>query len=395
MLDNETLLIRTEVIKQNLQKISLLNKIFTIVIVVLFGLTNVLSNIPILNSDKLLQLSLLHYVLFIIFNLLIFFILDIRKIKITKDNINKIELFINLYVTLFITIGAIVSMREQEIYNPLLIYTIILFTCSSFLVLTVKQVLIPLVISTCVLLIGLYLQRGFDQTFILQLIYISSIIPIAVIISQSFTYSFKRSIQFQIEMVREAQISRGLTKKLREVNRKLELQSLLDPLTSLYNRRAYNQHLKDLQTKLKESSFKLSVIMIDVDCFKLYNDTYGHAEGDKALVKIANVLNDLADEHCCFATRWGGEEFALLLYNVSENCANEICHKVKTRVQQLKIDHCTSHISDVVSVSIGASTKHISEPDDILSCVKQADDALYYVKEHGRNNFEHRLNLNV
>ncbi|MEL3960943.1 GGDEF domain-containing protein [Lysinibacillus endophyticus] len=387
--DREQLLIKSEIIKQNLHKISLLNRVFTIVIVFLFLFTNIITNIPILNLDNLINISYFNFFSLFTFNFLIFLIVDIRKIQINNDNIKKIELFITLYVTFFLSIGAFISMREQEIYNPLLIYTMILFTCSSFLVLSVKQVSIPLITSTCVLLLGLYLQHGFDQIFILQLLYIASIIPIAFFISQSFYYSFKRSIKFQIEMVREAQISRELTKKLREANRKLELQSMLDPLTSLFNRRAYNNYLKELQTKLLENSYDLSVIMIDVDCFKMYNDTYGHAEGDKVLLKIAQVLKDLADEYHCFATRWGGEEFALLLFDVPEAFVKEMCNEVKTRVNQLQINHNTSHISDVVSVSIGASTKTILQPDDILACIKQADEALYFVKEHGRNNFEH------
>lgn len=389
-MDNrEQLLIKSEIIKQNLHKISLLNRVFTIVIVFLFLFTNIITNIPILNLDNLINISYFNFFSLFTFNFLIFLIVDIRKIQINNDNIKKVELFITLYVTFFLSIGAFISMREQEIYNPLLIYTMILFTCSSFLVLSVKQVSIPLITSTCVLLLGLYLQHGFDQIFILQLLYIASIIPIAFFISQSFYYSFKRSIKFQIEMVREAQISRELTKKLREANRKLELQSMLDPLTSLFNRRAYNNYLKELQTKLLENSYDLSVIMIDVDCFKMYNDTYGHAEGDKVLLKIAQVLKDLADEYHCFATRWGGEEFALLLFDVPEAFVKEMCNEVKTRVNQLQINHNTSHISDVVSVSIGASTKTILQPDDILACIKQADEALYFVKEHGRNNFEH------
>ncbi len=387
--DREQLLIKSEIIKQNLHKISLLNRVFTIVIVFLFLFTNIITNIPILNLDNLINISYFNFFSLFTFNFLIFLIVDIRKIQINNDNIKKVELFITLYVTFFLSIGAFISMREQEIYNPLLIYTMILFTCSSFLVLSVKQVSIPLITSTCVLLLGLYLQHGFDQIFILQLLYIASIIPIAFFISQSFYYSFKRSIKFQIEMVREAQISRELTKKLREANRKLELQSMLDPLTSLFNRRAYNNYLKELQTKLLENSYDLSVIMIDVDCFKMYNDTYGHAEGDKVLLKIAQVLKDLADEYHCFATRWGGEEFALLLFDVPEAFVKEMCNEVKTRVNQLQINHNTSHISDVVSVSIGASTKTILQPDDILACIKQADEALYFVKEHGRNNFEH------
>lgn len=390
--NHEQRLINSEIIKQNLNKISLLNKLFTIVILFLFLFTNIFTKIPLIKDGNLINMNHFHFYVLFIFNLMIFLIVDIQKIHITNVNIKKIERFIKLYVTTFMTIGAIISIREQEIYNPLLVYTIILFTCSTFLVLSVKQVLIPLITSTCVLLVGLYLQRGIDQTYILQLIYIASIIPIAFFISQSHSYSFKRSVIFQIEMVREAQVSRELTKQLREANRKLEMQSMIDPLTGISNRRAFNHYLNQLQSKPLKTSYDLSVIMIDIDCFKLYNDTYGHVEGDKVLAKIAQVLKDIAHEYQCFVTRWGGEEFVMLLIDAPTEMTNEVCRKIKTRVHQLQINHSASLISDVVSVSIGACTETISRPEDIIACFKQADNALYYVKENGKNNYEHRQN---
>ncbi|TSI02519.1 GGDEF domain-containing protein [Lysinibacillus sp. BW-2-10] len=388
-MDNEQTLMKTEVLKQNLQKISFLNKVFTIVIVSLFILTNVLSNIPILNLDNLLSFTLMHFVVFILFNLIIYYLIDIRKLHVKDENINKMEFFVSVYVTLFITIGALVSTRELDIYNPLLIYTLILLSCSSFLILTAKQVAISLAISSPILLSGLYMQHGMNDIFKLQIIYILSVIPIAFFISQSIYYSFKRSIKYQVEMMKEAQVTRNLTKKLREANRKLELQASLDPLTNLHNRRAYNEYLKGLQIKAKESPFYVSVIMIDVDCFKLYNDTYGHTEGDNVLVKIGEILNDLADEYNCLASRWGGEEFSLLLADKEEVVTKEICNKVKMRIEQLNIPHCQSMIADYVTVSMGACTTYITEPSEIYTCIKKADEALYNVKENGRNSFEH------
>ncbi len=393
-MENDSLLMRTEVLKHNLQKISLINKIFTIVIVVLFLTMNVLPNISFFNDSRI-SLKLIDYLLFLIFNLFIFYLLDIRKIRVTKENINKIDLFVSSYVTLFILMGAGISITDHDIYNPLLIYTLTLFVCSSFLVLKTIQVTLPIVISSSLLLISLYLQNGLVPIFKLQLIYLLSLILITYFISRSYYYSFERSLKFQLELIKEAHLSRNLTKKLREANRKLELQASIDPLTNLFNRRAYNEYLKDLQLRVKEDSYRLSVIMVDVDCFKLYNDTYGHTQGDNVLVKIGQLLFDIAEEYSCFSSRWGGEEFVLLLENQTVESTETICSKISDKVNTLKIDHCSSYINEFVTVSIGACTMDITDASHILICINEADDALYYVKENGRNSFEHRHGVPV
>lgn len=392
---NDSLIMKCEILKHNLQKMSLINKIFTIVIVVLFLIMNILPNISFFNFESTKSIRLIHYLLFIIFNLFTFYLLDIRKIHVTKENVNKIDLFVSCYVTLFILMGACISMTDHEIYNPLLIYTLTIFICSSFLVLNTIQVTLPIVISSSILLVGLYWQNGINPIFKLQFIYLLSLIPITYFISRSYYFSFERSLKFQMELVKEAHLSRNLTKKLREANRKLELQASLDPLTNLFNRRAYNEYLKDLQFRVKEEPYSLSVIMIDVDCFKLYNDTYGHTEGDNVLVKIGQLLFDIADEFSCFSSRWGGEEFVLLLVNQTVETTETICNKITRKVNKLKIDHCSSNINEFVTVSIGACTMDITDSGHILTCINEADDALYFVKENGRNSFEHRQGVHV
>ncbi|WP_346235758.1 GGDEF domain-containing protein [Lysinibacillus telephonicus] len=394
-MENDSLLMKIEILKHNLQKISLINKIFTILIVVLFLNMNILSNISFFNFNSSNSLRLIHYLTFLIFNIFIFYLLDIRKIHVTKENIKKVDIFVSAYVILFISIGACISFANYDIYNPLLIYTLTLFVCSSFLVLKTMQVTVPISISSSILLIGLYLQNGIDSNFKLQLIYLLSLAPITYFISRSFYYSFERSIKFQLELMKEARLSRNLTKKLREANRKLELQVSLDPLTNLYNRRGYNEYLKDLQLRVKEKPYNLSVIMVDVDCFKLYNDTYGHTQGDSVLVKIGQLLYDIADEFSCFSSRWGGEEFVLLLVNQTVETTENICSKIRKKVNKLKIDHCSSHINEFVTVSIGACTMEITNPGHITDCINEADDALYYVKHNGRNSYEHRYGVHV
>lgn len=393
--ENEQFKLETEMLGHNIQKISLINKIFTIIIVSLFLMITILSSIPSANFDKPLSVSFLQYILLLLFNLSFIYLLDIRKIQVTNKNHKKISFLVNFYVTFFLVIAALISIRDQDIYNPLLIYTLILFTCSAFLVLNSSQILIPIIISSCILLIGFYVPDGTNAVYNLQLIYIFTLLPIVYFISRSFYYSFERSFKSKLELIKETHHSRNLTELLKEANRQLEYQASIDPLTNLYNRRAYNNYVNKLQIKSLESPYSLSVIMIDVDCFKLYNDTYGHAEGDNALKKIGQVLFEIGVQYDCFATRWGGEEFSVLLSEESEEIVEQICYKIRNEVKNLKIYHSSSTISSIVTVSIGASTKYISDPDEILTCINEADSALYFVKENGRNNYEHRIGVHV
>lgn len=380
-------LIKAEIIKYNLQKISLICKVSTILIVCLVLLTTILSKIPVLHINDRHYFSFIHYLLFIIFNVMIIYVIDIRKVNLTKNNMKKIDFFICFYVTMFITIGAVLSIQDPLIYNQLMFYTLILLICCTFLVLTVEQVMIPFLISTIIIIVGLYFLNGNSVIFKLQLTYLIALLPTAFFISRFINHSYIRSIKFQIELVREAHLTRDLTKKLREANRKLELQASLDPLTKLFNRRAFNQYVHDLERK--EKPYSLTALMIDVDCFKLYNDTYGHVEGDNVLMKIGQLLYQISDQHGFFASRWGGEEFSLLLINQNEETVNNICVRILKAVKQLQIQHSSSFIDSFVTISIGASTHMITEECEVSACIHQADRALYNVKERGRNNFVH------
>lgn len=385
---------KLEILRHNLRTINLINKIITLILTGLLITNYIFTNIIQTNSSPI-SFAGRHYIYVIVFNILIYYIMNIRRVKFTKENLKSLELFTGIYVTLIITMGAFVSLRDTDGHNPLLIYTFILLICSSFLVLTFFQILVPMFISITVLIVGLYLLNGIDAVFYMQVIYLFSIAFIAFLLTRYNKESFEKTIQYQIEMKREARNNRELTKKLREVNRKLELQLLLDPLTNLFNRRAYNDYIKELQNRTKNESFTVSVVMLDVDCFKQYNDTYGHYEGDNVLMKIGEVLQEISELYNCFVARWGGEEFSIIIANQSPTLTEQICNEIVEKIKELKIEHTTSNVDKYVTVSIGAFTKMVNKPKDIVDCVNGADKMLYEVKESGRDNFIHKQEENV
>lgn len=128
----------------------------------------------------------------------------------------------------------------------------------------------------------------------------------------------------------------------------------------------------------------MSLMMIDVDYFKLFNDTYGHPEGDACLARLGEMLAGVASESSGFAGRYGGEEFCLLLPRISREGALEIARTVRERVLQLAIPHATSRYQ-MVTVSIGVASVTADVSRHTRDMVEAADAALYAAKRRGRN----------
>ena len=136
--------------------------------------------------------------------------------------------------------------------------------------------------------------------------------------------------------------------------------------------------------KAQQYDCELSLLMIDVDHFKLYNDTYGHPEGDACLSKLGETLAGIAADTAGFAGRYGGEEFCLLLPNTDPPKASEIGERVRAAVQNIAMPHCTSS-HEIVTVSVGVAGTRPSDAQRPGDLIEAADAALYAAKHRGRN----------
>lgn len=158
-----------------------------------------------------------------------------------------------------------------------------------------------------------------------------------------------------------------------------------DALTGIYNRRFMETNLQQIIEFLSRSNGTLSLLMVDVDFFKLFNDTYGHQEGDRCLKAIAQALDGSLTRSNDFVARYGGEEFVAVLPNTDETGARMIANKVLENVRLLNIPHAKSVAADIVTVSVGATTGEVNYQHGWAEYVKCADDALYASKQSGRN----------
>ena len=173
-------------------------------------------------------------------------------------------------------------------------------------------------------------------------------------------------------------------RELVATNDRLTVIASIDMLSGLANRRGFQSRLDFEWMKAQQYDSELSLLMIDVDHFKLFNDTYGHPEGDACLSRLGETLAGIAAESMGFAGRYGGEEFCLLLPNTEAKQALEIGEMVRTAVEGLAMPHCTSsHQKVTVSVGVACTRPNAAlQPGDLIEA---ADAALYAAKHGGRN----------
>jgi diguanylate cyclase (GGDEF)-like protein len=173
-------------------------------------------------------------------------------------------------------------------------------------------------------------------------------------------------------------------RELVATNDRLTVIASIDMLSGLANRRGFQSRLDFEWLKAQQYDSELSLLMIDVDHFKLFNDTYGHPEGDVCLGRLGETLAGIAAETMGFAGRYGGEEFCLLLPNTDSTRALEIGEMVRVAAESLAMPHCTSHYQ-TVTVSVGVACTKPNDTQRPGDLIEAADAALYAAKHRGRN----------
>lgn len=179
-----------------------------------------------------------------------------------------------------------------------------------------------------------------------------------------------------------------MTEKLDEANKKLKRLSYLDGLTTVPNRRYFEKFFKSEWKNAIRVNGYISLIMVDIDFFKAYNDTYGHLSGDDCLKKIAKALERALKRPRDFLCRYGGEEFIAVLPETDKRGALEVAERLLREVAALKIVHETSSVSKNVTVSIGVATCKPSRKAKSDLLLNRVDKALYKAKQGGRNRAE-------
>ncbi len=180
--------------------------------------------------------------------------------------------------------------------------------------------------------------------------------------------------------------------KLETSNAELTSQAITDPLTGVGNRRHFDEALSTALASSAVNQSLLSLIILDIDHFKMYNDTYGHTMGDDCLIKVAQALKAALYRSTDLLARYGGEEFAIILSGVLTEDAIKLAERLRIAVERLAIPHKSSAVSSVVTISLGITTilnASLGGNPKIAAklLIDSADEALYEAKEGGRNRY--------
>ncbi len=173
--------------------------------------------------------------------------------------------------------------------------------------------------------------------------------------------------------------------RLQEANNLLQHLSTIDGLTGIANRRAFDERFEMEWNRSYRSSSYLSLIILDIDYFKVYNDTYGHQGGDNCLKQVASAIQDTLRQSTDFFCRYGGEEFCVILPETNEEGARKVGEKIRMAIELQKIPHIGSKILPWVTISVGTATMIPTTHISYMNLFSNADKALYQAKYNGRN----------
>jgi diguanylate cyclase (GGDEF)-like protein len=165
----------------------------------------------------------------------------------------------------------------------------------------------------------------------------------------------------------------------------IEMLGLMDPLTNIPNRRSFDRHMDIEWRRCIRERKPLSFLMMDLDKFKNYNDTYGHPQGDVLLKEVCKIFTSVARRPCDLAARVGGEEFAVILPDADSESALAIAEKIRKKVEALRISTADGSAVTYATISIGVITAIPQKDDSMKDFIAKADEYLYVAKNAGRN----------
>lgn len=173
--------------------------------------------------------------------------------------------------------------------------------------------------------------------------------------------------------------------RLIDLQKELEALSFKDSLTGVANRRMFDTIIESEWARARRNNQPLSLIMLDIDYFKQYNDHYGHIQGDNCLKRVAAALASAGTRARDFFARFGGEEFILVLPETDAKAAHTVAERCRNLIFKEQIPHAKSQVSQLLTVSIGVATIVPSHKDEPIAFIEDADRRLYEAKQRGRN----------
>jgi diguanylate cyclase (GGDEF)-like protein len=293
---------------------------------------------------------------------------------------------------LLIGLASSFSPQRHRIHAPLTIVTMTLFGLSVAAIQIVASLggismLTPSLILSIVFIYfmsGLIFYHAVAANVIVMLVYLAAGTAL-VLPGREFSYSALTIVAANL-FCASVTYMHEKTSRLRFLEACLLSEMVArDGLTGIQNRRMFDQHIARVWQQAVREEERVAVLLADVDCFKDYNDRYGHQAGDECLRAVAVSLSQCARRPLDFVARYGGEEFAIVLYEASREYVAEVLTRIQRSIAELNIPHEASKVAGRLTLSIGAAFILPAANRTLEGLIQLADEALYCAKEEGRN----------
>lgn len=386
---DKSLEFRQKRLLENMSRILLLSKVF-IGVMLWAGFFNTYA-VFFMDFQPVYPVAYLTlYSLFGLFNILFIFTIHNRikrESNWTKKEIIKWERIVMIYLTVSIVWGVSISLIDLIEYKHILVFSICLFLCSALIYTSAKQMIVLSLLATIVFYTGFSFISSYGSAFYGVLYLFFLILFVAFILSRIVYRVFVSLYLTKAKWLHELENNALLTEQLQQANTQLAKQAHHDELTNVLNRHGFQAYIDNLFNLHGKQGISLTIVMVDIDYFKSFNDYYGHMNGDEVLKAVAKTVETIAKKYGSITVRWGGEEFIVVGTDISVEQMEDICKEIEFAVSKLSISHIESSVSQSVTVSIGASTGFCTNSEEIEKVINNADDALYVVKDRGRNSY--------
>jgi|LFRM01.1.fsa_nt_gb diguanylate cyclase (GGDEF)-like protein len=277
--------------------------------------------------------------------------------------------------------SAGISLLDQLSYGQIIVYVVALMSV-AVIPLFPPLTLLLMFSSAQVLFVAFmpYFQQSSEMLYG-NYVNSTSFLIISWVISRIRYTNYVEDFEYKKIIKEKSDELERVNRELAEANRKLEKLSQTDSLTGIFNRSVLDRTIKAEWDRCKRHGIPLSMIMVDIDFFKEYNDNYGHLAGDNCIRRVARLLKTCLKRSSDIVARYGGDEFAVILPHMNKDNVVKFAEQLRKRVEELAIPHAYSPVSPYLTVSVGVQTIIPSDELSIMDFFRTVDQALYKAKK--------------
>lgn len=377
--------------KENMQR----SKLFAKIVILFEGVLIFIHTFSNYVANRQITMDFYLFMYLFLFAMSICMVLYITRFEKTEtpaaSQRRKFQRGLTGFVIFFLAWGAAVTLADQKEYGNVMAFAVN-FMCVSILYhASNKQILQLYVLPVTILAVGLPFFQNAQPILFGHYINLTVFLFFCWLASRMLYRSNKVNFYNKLlltatneNLAQTIEKSEEINRKLEATNERLKKLTLMDELTKISNRRGLQQYI-DNALMVSKGSRRLSFIMLDIDNFKLFNDNYGHFEGDKVLQLVAQQINNCVDSSECHISRFGGEEFIVAVFDQDLQQVVELAECIQASLEEADIPHEYSLVANHVTVSIGIAIGEVENSGQIQAVKEKADFALYEAKSQGKN----------